>query len=118
MMSGPAVAAWVVLHESLEVPFKANARVRVLVAAAMTRISSTDWVNRRRRSRAVNRQMSRSGPMGLDVQPGHVAKTVPGLVVHRRVFDECPVPHGDQPVRSGGDSLVVGDDDQREPGSA
>ena len=56
--------------------------------------------------------------MGLDVQPGHAGKTVPGLAVHRRVFDECPVPHGDQPVRSGGDSLIVGDDDQREPGSA
>src|SRR5580704_11037454 len=98
MMSGPAVAAWVVLHGSLEVPFKANARVRVV--AAMTRSSSTDWVSRRRRSRAVNRQMIRSGPMGLDVQAGHAGKTVPGLAVHPSVLDECPVPHGDQPVRS------------------
>jgi hypothetical protein len=37
--------------------------------------------------------------MGLDVQPGHAGKTVPGLAVHPRVFDECP---------------VVGDDYQRE----
>src|ERR1700733_15012962 len=98
MTSGPAVAARVVLQGWLEMPSREKASARVLVAAAMTRSSSTDWVNRRRKSRTASRQTRTTGPMASVVQPGQKVHVGATSVGHPGVLDERSVAHRDQPI--------------------
>ena len=91
----------------------------VVVAAAIATTVSTTSAGRRRRLPTTRRHMSKARPrisyLQFDgeqrAQPPARATRQPGLV------DEGPVAHRDQPVRGGRDPLVVGDNDEREPGA-
>src|SRR5580700_5203628 len=117
-MSGPAVAARVCRYGWLLTPRRASPRVSVVAAVTIASTSSTADAGRYRTSRAASRPMNTMRPMSSALEPGQRAQVAARAAGHPRLPGEGPVPHRDQPVGSGRDPRVVGDDDQRLPGRA